>query len=45
MRHLEGFGDPSPGIMAKGLYKRQKVGYATLVVFCTIRLIAFGIDC
>jgi hypothetical protein len=31
--------------MDKGLYKRQKVGYATLVVLCTIRLIIFGIDC
>jgi hypothetical protein len=49
----EGYGDPSPGIMDKGLYKRQKVGYATLglgwlgppfAAFCLIRLISFGID-
>jgi hypothetical protein len=31
--------------MAKGLYKWQQVGDATLVVLCTIRLITFGIDC
>jgi hypothetical protein len=42
----EGFGDPSPGIMDKGLYTRQQVGFATFSSqYTLVRLIAFGMDC
>jgi hypothetical protein len=54
IKHERGTGTLPRGIVDKGLYKRQKVGYATLglgwlgppfAAFCLIRLIAFGIDC
>jgi hypothetical protein len=43
---LEGYGDPSPRDMAKGLCNSNTRRVAPpLCHSCTIRLITFGIDC